>query len=87
MGWTYEREVSSPRTNGVGGGIVCVLTIWLTELVWKCAQTNFTSLATPSAVGSGSTALTTLMHEGGHAAHFANITQGSPFFSQVRERV
>jgi len=51
---------------------------------WVPAQTNFTSLATPSAVGSGSTALTTLMHEGGHAAHFANITQGSPFFSQER---
>lgn len=51
---------------------------------WVPAQTNFTSLATPSAVGSGATALTTLMHEGGHAAHFANIDQGSPFFSQER---
>eukprot|EP01063_Lacrimia_lanifica_P016002 TRINITY_DN22630_c0_g1_i1.p1 TRINITY_DN22630_c0_g1~~TRINITY_DN22630_c0_g1_i1.p1 ORF type:complete len:633 (+),score=226.34 TRINITY_DN22630_c0_g1_i1:33-1931(+) len=46
--------------------------------------TNFTSLAIPSAVGSGHTALTTLMHEGGHAAHFANIVQPSPFFSQER---
>jgi len=34
------------------------------------ARANFTSLATPSAVGSGLTALTTLLHEGGHAAHF-----------------
>ncbi|KAK3245048.1 hypothetical protein CYMTET_45365, partial [Cymbomonas tetramitiformis] len=51
---------------------------------WVPAQTNFTSLATPSALGSGVTALTTLMHEGGHAAHFANIDQGSPFFSQER---
>ena len=24
------------------------------------------------------------MHEGGHAAHFANIEQGSPLFSQER---
>jgi len=48
------------------------------------SQTNFTSLATPGAVGSGFTALTTLMHEGGHAAHFANIVQASPFFSQER---
>ena len=47
------------------------------------AQTNFTSLATPSQVGSGKTALVTLLHEGGHAAHFANIDQRSPFFSQV----
>jgi oligoendopeptidase F len=29
-------------------------------------------------VGSGNTALTTLMHEGGHAAHFANIEQVGP---------
>ena len=47
-----------------------------------CTQTNFTSLATPSVVGSCRTALVTLLHEGGHAAHFANITQPSPFFSR-----
>eukprot|EP00197_Chlamydomonas_leiostraca_P012787 CAMPEP_0202859018 /NCGR_PEP_ID=MMETSP1391-20130828/1317_1 /ASSEMBLY_ACC=CAM_ASM_000867 /TAXON_ID=1034604 /ORGANISM="Chlamydomonas leiostraca, Strain SAG 11-49" /LENGTH=626 /DNA_ID=CAMNT_0049538015 /DNA_START=77 /DNA_END=1957 /DNA_ORIENTATION=- len=51
---------------------------------WVPAKTNFTSLATPSQVGSGKTALVTLLHEGGHAAHFANITQASPFFSQER---
>mmetsp|Transcript_43714 Transcript_43714/g.139326 ORF Transcript_43714/g.139326 Transcript_43714/m.139326 type:complete len:349 (+) Transcript_43714:1235-2281(+) len=51
---------------------------------WVPSRTNFTSLATPDAVGSGVTALTTLMHEGGHAAHFANITQRSPLFSQER---
>ncbi|KAG2489329.1 hypothetical protein HYH03_012161 [Edaphochlamys debaryana] len=48
------------------------------------AKANFTSLATPSQVGSGKTALVTLLHEGGHAAHFANIDQPSPFFSQER---
>ena len=48
------------------------------------SQTNFTSLADPSAVGSGLTALKTLMHEAGHAAHFANIKQPSPLFSQER---
>jgi len=46
--------------------------------------THFTSLADPSAVGSGHTALTTLMHEAGHAAHFANIKMPSPLFSQER---
>lgn len=51
---------------------------------WHASEANFTSLATPDEVGSGNTALTTLMHEGGHAAHFANIEQGSPLFSQVR---
>jgi oligoendopeptidase F len=51
---------------------------------WQPSSTNFTSLADPSAVGSGKVALTTLMHEAGHAAHFANIDQGSPLFSQER---
>ena len=51
---------------------------------WYASEANFTSLATPDEVGSGNTALTTLMHEGGHAAHFANIEQGSPLFSQER---
>eukprot|EP01060_Flectonema_neradi_P029595 TRINITY_DN4126_c1_g2_i2.p1 TRINITY_DN4126_c1_g2~~TRINITY_DN4126_c1_g2_i2.p1 ORF type:complete len:373 (+),score=77.55 TRINITY_DN4126_c1_g2_i2:907-2025(+) len=46
--------------------------------------TNFTSLAQPGSVGSGHRALTTLMHEGGHAAHFANVVQPSPFHSQER---
>ena len=36
---------------------------------WQPTTTNFTSLADPTAVGSGKTALATLMHEAGHAAH------------------
>ena len=51
---------------------------------WQPTVTHFTSLADPSAIGSGHTALTTLMHEAGHAAHFANIRQRSPLFSQER---
>ena len=51
---------------------------------WQPTVTHFTSLADPSAVGSGLTALTTLMHEAGHAAHFANIRMPSPLFSQER---
>jgi len=51
---------------------------------WQPAVANFTSLADPTAVGSGLTALTTLMHEAGHALHFANIKQCSPLFSQER---
>jgi oligoendopeptidase F len=35
-------------------------------------------------VYTGKTGLTTLLHEGGHAAHFANIVQPSPLFSQER---
>jgi oligoendopeptidase F len=51
---------------------------------WQPSVANFTSLADPSAVGSGLTALTTLMHEAGHAAHMANVKQPSPLFSQER---
>merc|ERR1719330_458556 len=51
---------------------------------WQPSTANFTSLADINAVGSGQTALKTLMHEAGHAAHFANIDQQSPLFSQER---
>jgi oligoendopeptidase F len=56
----------------------------LPDGTWQPSCANFTSLANPSAMGSGLTALTTLMHEAGHAAHFANIQQPSPLFSQER---
>eukprot|EP00611_Tribonema_gayanum_P015560 TRINITY_DN2741_c0_g1_i1.p1 TRINITY_DN2741_c0_g1~~TRINITY_DN2741_c0_g1_i1.p1 ORF type:complete len:644 (+),score=223.31 TRINITY_DN2741_c0_g1_i1:81-2012(+) len=51
---------------------------------WVPSKANFTSLADPAAVGSGKTGLRTLLHEGGHAAHFACIRQPSPLFSQER---
>ncbi|KAJ1448448.1 hypothetical protein M885DRAFT_539172 [Pelagophyceae sp. CCMP2097] len=51
---------------------------------WQPSRANFTSLADPGAVGSGRGALTTLMHEAGHAAHFANVSQPSPLASQER---
>lgn len=57
---------------------------WQSPEGWVPSQTNFTSLADPKAVGSGLTALTTLMHEAGHAAHFANVDQKSPLFAQER---
>jgi hypothetical protein len=49
---------------------------------WVPGQINFTSDAKPDQVGSGVRAITTLFHEGGHAAHFANVVQNSPCFSQ-----
>lgn len=48
---------------------------WQSATGWVPSKTNFTSLATPSAVGSGHTAIATLMHEAGHAAHFANVVR------------
>jgi len=49
---------------------------------WVAGHINFTSNARPDQVGSGSGALATLFHEGGHAAHFANVAQNAPCFSQ-----
>jgi hypothetical protein len=49
---------------------------------WVPGQINFTADATPDQVGSGIRAINTLFHEGGHAAHFANVVQNSPCFSQ-----
>lgn len=51
---------------------------------WQPSTANFTSLADPTAVGSGLTALQTLMHEAGHAAHMANIKQPCPLNAQER---
>ncbi len=49
---------------------------------WVPAKVNFTSNAKPDQVGSGYSGINTLFHEGGHAAHFANITMNAPCFSQ-----
>jgi oligoendopeptidase F len=49
---------------------------------WVPAQVNFTSNAKPDQVGSGFDGINTLFHEGGHAAHFANVKMNAPCFSQ-----
>jgi hypothetical protein len=49
---------------------------------WRPARINFTANAVPGATGSGLRATETLFHEGGHAAHFANILADAPCFSQ-----
>ena len=49
---------------------------------WVKGQINFTANAKPDQIGSGARAINTLFHEGGHAAHFANVTQNAPCFSQ-----
>lgn len=48
---------------------------------WRPARINFTANAIPGQVGSGLRAAETLFHEGGHAAHFANILADAPCFS------
>ncbi len=46
------------------------------------ARIQFTANALPGVVGAGQRALATLFHEGGHAAHFANIDMPAPCFGQ-----
>ncbi len=48
---------------------------------WIPGKVNFTSNAKPDQVGSGYDGINTLFHEGGHAAHFANVTLNAPCFS------
>ncbi len=49
---------------------------------WLPAEINFTANAVPQQIGSGFRAVETLFHEGGHAAHYANILMDAPCFSQ-----
>ncbi|MTJ83492.1 MAG: peptidase M3 [Telmatospirillum sp.] len=49
---------------------------------WVAGHINFTAEGRPDQVGSGARAIKTLFHEGGHAAHFANVTGNAPCFSQ-----
>jgi hypothetical protein len=72
--------MGSLRVLTVSTEAFCAWKEWLDSssravLTLPLSQTNFTSLATPNQVGSGKTALVTLLHEGGHAAHFSNILQ------------
>jgi hypothetical protein len=55
---------------------------WRRAGVLVPARIHFTANALPGAIGSGEVALKTLFHEGGHAAHFANIDMPSACFGQ-----
>ncbi len=50
--------------------------------VHETAIINFTANAVAGQPGSGQRALETLFHEGGHAAHFANVMMPAPCFGQ-----
>ncbi len=65
--------------NGFMHGPVCG---WRDRGERKPARIQFTANAVPGQVGSGHRALQTLLHEGGHAAHFANIDMPAPCFAQ-----
>eukprot|EP00033_Pygsuia_biforma_P000935 GCRY01001077.1.p1 GENE.GCRY01001077.1~~GCRY01001077.1.p1 ORF type:complete len:667 (+),score=166.79 GCRY01001077.1:76-2076(+) len=45
-------------------------------------RTNISSNCVPAQVGAGERSMRTLLHEGGHAAHFANVNMPAPCFGQ-----
>ncbi len=55
---------------------------WMDEGVRHPARIHFTANAIPGMAGAGERALATLFHEGGHAAHFANVCMPAPCFGQ-----
>ncbi|MHC4959407.1 MAG: M3 family metallopeptidase [Planctomycetota bacterium] len=55
---------------------------WRDHGTFRPARIHFTANAIPGMVGSGRRATETFFHEGGHAAHFANIDMPSPCFAQ-----
>lgn len=55
---------------------------WRSEGKFRPARIHFTANAIPGMVGSGKRATETFFHEGGHAAHFANVDMPAPCFSQ-----
>jgi len=55
---------------------------WRDRGEYRPAKIQFTANAIPGMTGSGRRALETLFHEGGHAAHFANIDMPAPCFAQ-----
>ncbi|HEX5136061.1 MAG TPA: M3 family metallopeptidase [Planctomycetota bacterium] len=55
---------------------------WRSGGTFRPARIHFTANAIPGMVGSGKRATETFFHEGGHAAHFANVDMPAPCFSQ-----
>jgi len=55
---------------------------WRDGGTFRRARIHFTANAIPGMVGAGRRATETLFHEGGHAAHFANIDRPAPCFAQ-----
>jgi hypothetical protein len=55
---------------------------WREQGRLRPARIQFTANAIPGMAGAGRRAFETLFHEGGHAAHYANIDMPAPCFSQ-----
>ena len=82
-GATLQLDLLERRGKHQNGFCHSPVPSWFNEDgEWVPSAVNFTAEAKPDQVGSGLRAINTLFHEGGHAAHFANVRQNSPCFSQ-----
>lgn len=82
-GATMQLDLVERAGKYQNGFCQCSVPTWVDEAgTWVPGQINFTALARPDQVGSGLSAINTLFHEGGHAAHAANVAQNAPCFSQ-----
>jgi Peptidase family M3 len=82
-GATMQLDLLDRDGKYQNGFCHCPVPAWVDEQgAWIAAAINFTAEAKPDQVGSGQRAVTTLFHEAGHAAHFANVVLNAPCFSQ-----
>ncbi len=82
-GATLQLDLLDRPGKYQNGFCHCPVPAWVNARgEWIPGHINFTAEAKPDQVGSGTRAIATLFHEGGHAAHFANVVQSSPCFSQ-----
>lgn len=81
-GATLQLDLVDRRGKYSNGFMHGASPAWVEEGQVQKARINFTANAVPGQVGSGERATQTFFHEGGHAAHFANIRMPAPCYSQ-----
>jgi len=81
-GATLQLDLLSRKGKEENGFMHGPFPAFVDEGKFRPAHINFTANALPGQLGSGKRALETFFHEGGHAAHFANIKMPAPCYSQ-----
>ena len=81
-GATLQLDLVDRRGKYSNGFMHGASPAWVESGELQKARINFTANAVPGQVGSGERATQTFFHEGGHAAHFANIRMPAPCYGQ-----
>jgi hypothetical protein len=81
-GATLQLDLVDRKGKYENGFMHGPLPTWVEGTTFHPARINFTANAVPGQIGSGKRALQTLLHEGGHAAHFSNVRMPAPCYSQ-----